>query len=182
MSVSAAPVPTPYRPHLHLVRPGGGTAPRSAPRPGGVVDVRRVTPARVRRAAPGPVRQHRAVAGRHTARARRNVAVGTVAGGPAVHRRRRLVALALLAGVVAATALVGSGGAPATAADPGLANHAPLAGVMLIVGPRDTVWDVVVPHAPAGMPSHDWVATVLAHNGIEAGPVLPGTALRLPAW
>jgi hypothetical protein len=99
----------------------------------------------------------------------------TRAGGVTQVRRRRAAVLALLVIAVVALGLVLPSQPPAGAADGG----APSAPVLLVVAPGETVWGLVAPHAPAGVPLQAYVAHVLARNGLDATAIAPGTVVRL---
>lgn len=95
----------------------------------------------------------------------------------AVYRRRRvaaaLVALAAVAVVVAVAAAVTEGGPshPSPSAEP----------VVVVVGPGDTLWDLALPHLPAGAHPTSYVAGIAADNEVDPRYLEPGTVLRLPA-
>jgi hypothetical protein len=119
-----------------------------------------------------------AAARRPAPRAGRRAATcrGTGAGG------RRLVGLALLVVAVVAVALVlpGRASADATTGTVPAAAAPARGGPLLVVGPGETVWGLVAPHAPAGADVPMFVAEVLAANGLDALAVQPGTVVRLP--
>lgn len=103
-------------------------------------------------------------------------------GVAAVYRRRRLlvavVALAVAAALGAAVATAApalgdrvGGPAPASSADP----------VTVVVGPGETVWDLVLPYVPAGEDPVAYAARVAADNGVDPRAVTAGTVLHLPA-
>lgn len=99
----------------------------------------------------------------------------TRAGGRAQARRRLgILALLVIAAVLALGPVVGS----AAADIPG--DPAPPPTAHLVIGQGETVWDLAAPHAPAGANVEVYVAEVLAHNGLEATAVAPGTVVRLP--
>jgi hypothetical protein len=112
-----------------------------------------------------------------------------------VFRRRRLVVgVLLVAAVTGLLIVVGAAGTPATA----LVEDAPGVGtpgvgtpevstpgvgtpeVVVVVAAGQTVWQLALPHAPAGTPAHAFVADVLAHNGRTSAHVRPGDVLRIP--
>lgn len=90
--------------------------------------------------------------------------------------------VALLLGVPAVGALAaGAEAAPGNGglAPAGQAVAASDAGYV-VVGPGETIWDLVAPHVPAGQDRASYVDSVLAHNGLTATAVRPGTVVRLP--
>ena len=93
-----------------------------------------------------------------------------------VHRRRQAVVLVAMAALTLAVALL----RPAAGSVPAMPGARPDAQAVVVLGPGETVWDLVLPHAPAGADAQAWVAEVVAHNGIDARKVAPGTAVRLP--
>lgn len=54
------------------------------------------------------------------------------------------------------------------------------ADVVVVVGEGDTLWDLVLPYAPAGADAHEWVARVAAANDVEPLGLRPGDVLRVP--
>lgn len=95
----------------------------------------------------------------------------------AVYRRRRvvaaLVALAAGAAIVALVAAVTEEGPshPSPSAEP----------VVVVVSPGDTLWDLALPHLPAGAHPTSYVAGIAADNEVDPRYLEPGTVLRLPA-
>lgn len=91
----------------------------------------------------------------------------------AMYRRRRLavlIALVLLVGGLL-TALAGqSGAAPAFMPEP----------LLLVVGPGDTVLELVRPLAPEGTDPRAFAADVLRASGLDGRAVRPGAVLRVP--
>jgi hypothetical protein len=87
-------------------------------------------------------------------------------------RWRRVAALALLV-VVAGALLIGARG-PAGASVP-RAEEA-----VVVVGPGETVWDLVAPHVPEGVDRAVYAAEVVAANDLDPQRITPGTAVRLP--
>lgn len=53
-------------------------------------------------------------------------------------------------------------------------------GRIVVVADGETLWELVLPHAPEGSDPHAWIAEVAEHNGIDPGHVQPGDALRIP--
>ena len=91
----------------------------------------------------------------------------------AVYRRRRVAALlVLMVTVVGVLTLLApnSGATPAHQPDP----------VLVVVGPGDTVLELVRPHVPAGQDPRAYAADVLRESGLDARAVRPGAVLRLP--
>jgi hypothetical protein len=52
--------------------------------------------------------------------------------------------------------------------------------VVVVVAEGETVWDLVLPYAPAGSDPHEWVALVARHNDVEPRAIRPGEVLRVP--
>ena len=91
----------------------------------------------------------------------------------AVYRRRRLgAALVLVLTIVGLLTLL----APDSGAAP-VREPAPL---LLVVGPGDTVLELVRPHVPVGEDPRGYAAEVLRASGLDARAVRPGAVLRLP--
>jgi hypothetical protein len=103
-----------------------------------------------------------------------------------VYARRRAVVAVIAVGVMVAGAAVITG--PVLGAPQSAAAAAPVEAVgsvapgsaPVVVAQGETVWDLVVPHLPAGTDAQAYVAAVLELNGLEATAVAPGTVLRLP--
>lgn len=93
------------------------------------------------------------------------------------HRRRAAVAAAVATIVVVLVVGLMSGGAPPALRD--VPASGPVATV--VVGPGDTLWELLAPHAPAGAHPTAYVLEVAAFNGVDPRTVTPGTVLRLPA-
>lgn len=91
----------------------------------------------------------------------------------AVFRRRRVVATLLA--LVAAALVVAVAGPPAPGSSP------PPEPVVVVVGPGDTLWDLALPHVPAGVHPTSYAAQVAADNEVDPRYLEPGTVLRLPA-
>lgn len=114
----------------------------------------------------------------------RLVADGERPGGPGprglpapVYRRRRMAVAAVAVAVVAVVAVgTGAGDAPPALRD--VAATGPP--TTLVVGPDDTVWDLVAPHVPDGAHPMAYVIEVAAYNDVDPRAVPPGTVLRLP--
>jgi hypothetical protein len=88
--------------------------------------------------------------------------------------RRRLVALALLVVLAfALTVAIGRVGAGAELEDP-VAGH-------VVVAPGETLWDVAVATAPAGMDVRQHLAELQALNGFEGRDLAAWTVVLLPA-
>ncbi len=113
----------------------------------------------------------------------------TRSGG--VRGRRSVAVLALLVIVVGALLLLLPGRSVADAMDPTAPAVAPVADMAvktitgagfgpLVLGEGETVWDLVLPHLPAGVDAQSYVRSVLDHNGLLATAVPPGTVIRLP--
>lgn len=98
------------------------------------------------------------------------------AGACVVRRRRRLLPLValvtLLVVLSSVAALGGSGGA--------VAGSQGDAEITVVVGPGETLWDLVLPYAPAGADAQAWVAEVVTLNGVDARRLPPGAVLRVP--
>lgn len=93
----------------------------------------------------------------------------------AVHLRRRLVALLLLVVLVTLTGTaLGRIGAEAELADP-VAGH-------VVLAPGDTLWEVAVSSAPAGVDPREQLEAIRELNGFDAGSHAPWTVVLLPAW
>lgn len=99
-----------------------------------------------------------------------------------VYRRRRRVAVALA--VVAVLTLVTAAAAAGAALGGGHAPAVPSAAgaevVTVVVGPGETLWDLVRPHTPAGADAGGYVAAVAADNDLDPRALTPGTVVRLP--
>ncbi|HVL99847.1 MAG TPA: hypothetical protein VM324_11205 [Egibacteraceae bacterium] len=102
---------------------------------------------------------------------------------PTVRYRRGRLAAAVVIGIVVAAALagaaafvVGGGASQEGRPSPPLAEP-----VTVVVGPGDTVWDLVDAHAPAGADRTAYAAEVAARNGVDPRALIPGMVLRLPA-
>lgn len=92
----------------------------------------------------------------------------------AVLLRRRLGAVAVLvAAVLALSGLVGRVGAEAELAD--------VVAGQVVLGPGETLWDVAVATAPAGVDAREHLAAIVRLNGFGAGPLDPWTVVLLPA-
>lgn len=93
-----------------------------------------------------------------------------------------LAALALTAGHLGtAWGAADEGDVAAPAAAEADAGEAPGADeVVVVVAAGETMWELVLPHAPAGADPHAFVAEVAARNGVDPGGLEPGTALRVP--
>ncbi|MFO8076842.1 MAG: hypothetical protein ACQETV_01310 [Actinomycetota bacterium] len=95
-----------------------------------------------------------------------------------------LAALALTAGQLGTAWGAADEGGDATgdAAEAGAGE--PVGGdeVVVVVAEGETMWELVLPHAPAGADPHAFVAEVAARNGVDPGRLEPGTALRVPQW
>lgn len=50
----------------------------------------------------------------------------------------------------------------------------------LVVAEGDTLWDLVAPHAPAGVDPSVYVARVAAEGDLDPRALVPGTVVRLP--
>lgn len=101
--------------------------------------------------------------------------------GVRVQVRRGAAVLALLMIAVAMLAVVAFGQGSADAA--GTLRAAGASGqpsTSLVVSEGETVWDLVLPHLPAGADVQGYVAAVLEHNGLRATAVRPGAVIRLP--
>lgn len=91
----------------------------------------------------------------------------------ATYRRRRLVVLAgFLSLVLGLTLLFGNGGAEAELTDR-VAGHE-------VVAPGETLWDVAVATAPAGVDVRDQLAAILELNGLPSGDVPAWTVVLIP--
>lgn len=98
----------------------------------------------------------------------------------AVYRRRRVAVAAAAVAVLTVVAVgLAVGRAPAALRDAPGGGTAPAPTV--VVGPGETLWQVVVPHAPAGAHPMAYVVEVAAYNDIDPRAVPAGTVLRLPA-
>ena len=123
---------------------------------------------------------------------------GRPIGGRSGHvQRRRLAGLLALA---AALAVVGV--TPSLIGAVGAERHrAQVDGAVTVVQPRpvtlpaepgragagavvidagQSVWEAVAPYTPENMSMHEWVASVLEHNDLDARAVRAGTLVRLP--
>lgn len=95
-----------------------------------------------------------------------------------VYRRRRVAAAAAAVAVVAVVVVAaGPGDAPPALHDAAVAGPP----TTLVVGPDDTVWDLVAPHVPTGADPLAYMIEVAAYNDVDPRAVPPGTVLRLPA-
>lgn len=88
-------------------------------------------------------------------------------------RRRAVVAGSFLALVLALTVAFGSAGAEAELADP-VGGHT-------VVEPGETLWDIAVETAPAGVDVRDQLAAIVDLNGLDGGAVRAWTVVLLPA-
>jgi hypothetical protein len=87
---------------------------------------------------------------------------------------RRLVAVAVLLGVVLLlTGLVGR----VTAA----AGPTELVAGQVVAGPGETLWDIAVATAPAGVDAREHLAAIVRLNGFDGGALAPWTVVLLPA-
>lgn len=88
--------------------------------------------------------------------------------------RRRLALMLAFALVVAAAMLVlGGSDAGAELADP-VAGH-------VVVAPGETLWDVAVDSAPAGVDAREQVRAIRELNGLDGAALPAWTVLLLPA-
>ncbi|HWH33354.1 MAG TPA: hypothetical protein VNU01_11855 [Egibacteraceae bacterium] len=91
----------------------------------------------------------------------------------AAYWRRRAVALVVLVLALAGALTLlapNSGAAPAREPEP----------LLLVVGPGDTVLDLVRPFAPEGSDPRAFAAEVLEASDLDGRAVRPGAVLRLP--
>lgn len=99
-----------------------------------------------------------------------------------VYRRRRaalgLLAVALLVG--AAVVLIGRS-APVAGPATEAATEAEASTIVVVVQPGDTLWEVALPHVPAGVHPTAYVSQIAADNGVDPRQLQAGTVLRLPA-
>ena len=111
--------------------------------------------------------------------ARRRAAVPAPDRAARVARRRMLAlgsAALLLVAVIAVTLWAGAG--PADAGG----ELTPAEEIVVVAADGDTVWTLALPHAPEGADHHGFVAEVIRRNGIDAGGLRPGEALRIPRY
>lgn len=96
-----------------------------------------------------------------------------------VYRRRRAGVAAGIAAVIGAVVVgLGSGGAPSALQDaPTAADAAP---ATVVLEADQTIWDLILPHTPAGAHPMAYAIEVAAYNEIDPRAVAPGTVLRLP--
>lgn len=87
--------------------------------------------------------------------------------------RRALVLLALVALVLGGAAALGLGRADAGPADP-VGGH-------VVLRPGETLWDVAVATAPAGVDARDQLARLRTLNGFDGGALAPWTVVLLPS-
>ena len=99
--------------------------------------------------------------------------MAATAGATRYRMRRAVCGLALTLAAFAA-----AGWSSQTAAEP---REGAFEGRVVVVAEGETMWDLVLPFAPAGEDPHAWVAKVAEHNRIDPGRVRPGDALRIPA-
>ncbi|GEM_PF-4354021 len=105
--------------------------------------------------------------------------------GTARTRRRRAAVLGVALGALALTAgplgtAWGADGETVVPAQVGTAERVDPEEVLVVVAPGETMWELVLPHAPAGADPHAFVAEVAARNGVDPGRLEPGMALRVP--
>lgn len=117
----------------------------------------------------GPVR----VAPRPARRAREPVAPGR---RPAPRRPARAAGLA--AGLAVALLIVTGGGPSRAGAGAVAPREDP--GRIVVVADGDTVWQIARRHGPEGVHQAVYAAEIVAHNGVDATRLVPGTVLRLP--
>lgn len=100
--------------------------------------------------------------------------VSARAVSPGVHVRRRLVlVLSLVLLVTLAAMALGGSRAGAELADP-VAGH-------VVVAPGETLWDVAVATAPAGVDARDQVRRIQELNGLDGADLAVWTVLLIPA-
>lgn len=88
--------------------------------------------------------------------------------------RRRLAALVAVLGTAIVLALAaGASGASADLDHPRTAGHT-------VVEPGETLWDLAVEHAPAGVDTRDYLARVRTLNGFDSAEVPAWTVVLLP--
>ncbi len=98
-------------------------------------------------------------------------------------RRAAVFSIALGALALAAGPLGAAWGADGETVEPAGASAVEgvdVGEVLVVVAPGETMWEVVLPHAPAGADPHGFLAEVAARNGVDPGRLEPGTALRVP--
>ena len=103
--------------------------------------------------------------------------------GRVSRRYAAMLGVALAAVMVAAAPLASAWGADEPAAPAsGVAepDGAGVEEVLVVVAPGETMWELVLPHAPAGADPHGFLAEVAARNGVDPGELEPGMALRVP--
>lgn len=124
--------------------------------------------------APRPAsRPHTATEPRTGARAQvRSAGRGSVSRA-VIWRRRAVAVLALVALAFVLTVAIGRVGAEAELEDR-VAGH-------VVVAPGETLWDVAVATAPAGMDVRRHLADLAALNGLEGADVPAWTVVLLPA-
>lgn len=126
----------------------------------------RVVPARAERDSSRRVRTPAdATASRASAHAMTSSAV--------YHRRQAMVAVVALAVAVAVVVTVAGTGQSS--------DSAPAAPAVVVVEAGDTLWDLALPHVPAGVHPTAFMARVAADNDVDPRHLEPGTVLRLPA-
>ncbi len=99
---------------------------------------------------------------------------GTAVTPPATFRRRRLMVLVALLGLmVALGAALGTVGAQAELDDP-VAGHA-------VIEPGATLWEVARSSTPDGVDPREHLRAIQELNGIDGAEVEPWTVVLLPA-
>src|SRR6056297_605149 len=94
-------------------------------------------------------------------------------GRAALDRRSLAVVLAIVLLVTGAILVLGGGDADAQLADP-VAGH-------VVVSPGETLWDVAVATAPAGVDARDQVRAIQELNGLDGAQLPAWSVLLLPA-
>jgi len=107
----------------------------------------------------------------------------TVSAGPSapisLTRRGRLLLTALALVVLVVSAVLASGGAPATAGTDGLDGPAPAVAERVTVRPGETLWAIAQRETP-GVDPRETIARILDLNALESSAVQAGSVLVLP--
>lgn len=93
----------------------------------------------------------------------------------ALHLRRRLgLVLAVLGAAIALVLLIGAGGATADLERPAITGQT-------VVEPGESLWDVAVANAPAGVDARVYLQAIRDVNGFATADVPAWTVVLLPA-
>ena len=108
----------------------------------------------------------------------------TLSPGPSapmsLTRRGRLVVSAIALVLLVVSAVLASGGGPATAGTAGTKGSPPAVTERVTVAPGETLWAIAQREAP-GVDPRETIARILDLNALESSAVQAGRVLELPA-